>query len=50
MKKIFTLVSAVALPGLLCAQSVPTALRISQNDLRGTARFMSMGGAFGPWR
>jgi long-subunit fatty acid transport protein len=47
MKKIFTLVSAVALPGLLCAQSVPTALRISQNDLRGTARFMSMGGAFG---
>ncbi len=47
MKKILTLISMVAVPGLLCAQSVPTALRISQNDLRGTARFMSMGGAFG---
>lgn len=47
MKKILALVSIFAVPGLLCAQSVPTALRISQNDLRGTARFMSMGGAFG---
>jgi len=47
MKKILTLISMVVVPGLLCAQSVPTALRISQNDLRGTARFMSMGGAFG---
>lgn len=47
MKKILALVSIFAVPGMLCAQSVPTALRISQNDLRGTARFMSMGGAFG---
>lgn len=29
------------------AQSVPTAYSMSQYDLRGTARFMSMGGAFG---
>lgn len=29
------------------AQSVPSAYSISQQDLRGTARFMSMAGAFG---
>lgn len=29
------------------AQSVPVAYSLSQHDLRGTARFMSMGGAFG---
>lgn len=47
MKKIFTLLYVLSLPAMLSAQSVPTARQISQNDLRGTARFMSMGGAFG---
>lgn len=36
----------VALPGAIMAQSAIDAYSISQNDLRGTARFMSMGGAF----
>lgn len=47
MKKILTLLSIIAVPAVIYAQSVPTAIRISQHDLRGTARFMSMGGAFG---
>lgn len=47
MKKIFTLLSVLAIPSFVYAQSVPSAYRLSQHDLRGTARFMSMGGAFG---
>lgn len=47
MKKIFTAVAFVAFPSLLFAQSVTGAYSISRHDLRGTARFMSMGGAFG---
>lgn len=36
-----------ALPVAVYAQSPEDAYQISQNDLKGTARFMSMGGAFG---
>lgn len=36
-----------ALPLAVYAQSPVDAYQISQNDLKGTARFMSMGGAFG---
>ena len=36
-----------ALPVAVYAQSPVDAYQISQNDLKGTARFMSMGGAFG---
>ncbi|MCM1077506.1 MAG: outer membrane protein transport protein [Bacteroides sp.] len=35
-----------ALPGLMVAQTAIDAYSISQNDFRGSARFMSMGGAF----
>lgn len=34
-------------PALAMAQSAVDALRFSQQDMNGTARFMSMGGAFG---
>lgn len=46
MKKLFlsTVASAVALGSF--AQSGFDAYQLSQSDLRGTARFMSMGGAF----
>lgn len=48
MKKILSLILPLASIGLTAsAQSVPVALTMSQHDLRGTARFMSMGGAFG---
>lgn len=48
MKKIITSLSLLALPCMFAdAQSVPSAYSISQQDLRGTARFMSMAGAFG---
>lgn len=36
----------MALPSAMIAQTALDAFSISQNDLRGTARFMSMGGAF----
>lgn len=39
--------SALCLPMLANAQGAIDALRLTQPDLRGTARFMSMGGAFG---
>ena len=47
MKKI--LVSAIIAGGAISgasAQSAVDAYNLSQSDLRGTARFMSMGGAF----
>lgn len=36
----------MVLPSAMMAQTALDAFSISQNDLRGTARFMSMGGAF----
>ncbi len=47
MKKLSAIASLLAVPSVLYAQSVTGAYTISQQDLRGTARFMSMGGAFG---
>ncbi|MDE5773632.1 MAG: hypothetical protein K2H86_04155, partial [Muribaculaceae bacterium] len=43
---IFTL-SALSMSGSALAQSAVDAYRIAQPDMKGTARFMSMGGAFG---
>lgn len=51
MKRIHRIMIAsaamAAIPGMASAQSAIDAYQISQQDLRGTARFMSMGGAFG---
>lgn len=47
MKKIVMAIVAVALPIGALAQGAFQAYDLSQSDLRGTARFMSMGGAFG---
>ncbi len=48
MKKIYIIFTIGCSISLLChAQSAIDAYRFSQPDLRGTARFMSMGGAFG---
>lgn len=46
MKKIYISAIAIAIPAILSAQSAVDAYRYSQSDIRGTARFMSMGGAF----
>lgn len=46
MKKIILASLVASIPALVQAQSTVDAYAISQNDLRGTARFMSMGGAF----
>lgn len=47
MKKITTILALAAGVQMMSAQSVTDAYQLSQNDLRGTARYMSMGGAFG---
>lgn len=47
MKKIILTAMLTAVPGLLSAQSAIDAYQLSRNDFKGTARFMSMGGAFG---
>lgn len=47
MKKIYMLMALASISGCAFAQSAIDAYRVSQSDLRGTARFMSMGGAFG---
>ena len=49
MKKIISLAVAISAVGLttISAQSAIDASSLSQGDLRGTARFMSMAGAFG---
>lgn len=47
MKRISLLLTASCISGAVFAQSAIDAYRFSQPDLRGTARFMSMGGAFG---
>lgn len=39
--------SSFLLPGILMAQTAMDAYQISRPDIKGTARFMSMGGAFG---
>lgn len=46
MKKTATLILLAALPASMMAQSAIDAYSIGQSELRGTARFMSMGGAF----
>lgn len=47
MKNLFCAFALGVIPLTLHAQSVPAAYSISQQDLKGTARFMSMAGAFG---
>lgn len=46
MKKILLSAILAAAPAVMCAQSSVDAYNLSQTELRGTARFMSMGGAF----
>lgn len=47
MKKIYTLFSFLTIAAVGCfAQNAMDAYNVSQTDLRGTARFMSMAGAF----
>ena len=47
MKKIFLSALLGITPSLLMAQSAIDAYQLTQSDLKGTARFVSMGGAFG---
>lgn len=47
MKKQYFAGVLMLVPGFVAAQSAIDAYRFSQPDLKGTARFMSMGGAFG---
>ena len=46
MKKLIIPALALALPAVAMAQSAVDAYRLSQTELRGTARFLGMGGAF----
>lgn len=46
MKKLLLTGAILSLPAIMSAQSAIDAYSMSQNDLRGTARFMSMAGAF----
>lgn len=46
MNKTLLIGMLMAVPSTMMAQSALDAYSISQNDLRGSARFMSMGGAF----
>lgn len=47
MKKLFISAIAISLPCLLMAQTAFDSYQLSRYDLRGTARYMSMAGAFG---
>lgn len=47
MRKILLTALLGVAPSMLMAQSAIDALQLSQGDLKGTARFVSMGGAFG---
>ena len=47
MKKIYFLAASMAIPFMADAQSAIDGFRFSQPDMKGTARYMSMGGAFG---
>ncbi len=46
MKKTILAALAISAPAVLSAQSAVDAYQLSQTELRGTARFMAMGGAF----
>ena len=46
-EKIIAISIALTLPAIASAQGAIDALRLTQPDLMGTARYMSMGGAFG---
>lgn len=46
MKKSLLYFILAALPVVAMAQTAPDAFQLSRSDLRGTARYMSMGGAF----
>ena len=47
MKRLLLYSTLLGLPGIAFAQSAFEGATIAQNDLKGTARFMSMGGSFG---
>ena len=47
MKKILLATLLGVVPSVLLGQSAIDAYQLSQGDLKGTARFVSMGGAFG---
>lgn len=47
MKKIYFFAASMALPFIADAQSAIDGFRFSQPDMKGTARYMGMGGAFG---
>ncbi|MDE7096785.1 MAG: hypothetical protein K2O47_04755, partial [Muribaculaceae bacterium] len=47
MKKIYLFAAAAAFPFFSDAQSAIDGFRFSQPDMKGTARYMGMGGAFG---
>lgn len=47
MKKFYFIAAFMALPFIADAQSAIDGFRFSQPDLKGTARYMGMGGAFG---
>lgn len=47
MKKIYLLATLSIIPFFADAQSAVDGFRLSQPDIKGTARFMGMGGAFG---
>ena len=47
MKKIYFIAASMAFPFMADAQSAIYGFRFSQPDMKGTARYMSMGGAFG---
>lgn len=47
MKKIGIIILSAICPLLAVAQAAPDALNLSQPQLRGSARFLGMGGAFG---
>ncbi len=46
MKKVYVSILAAAIPAIGLAQSAVDAYTLGTNEIRGTARFMSMGGAF----
>ena len=47
MKRILFAAIVSAMPSVMLAQSAIDAYQLTQGDLKGTARFVSMGGAFG---
>ncbi len=46
MNKLLTAIAVLTMPAIVSAQSPVDAYNLSQSDMRGSARFMSMGGAF----